>query len=105
MENEKELRNCEMRDCEIFSSCLRLSTGAQRSYLQTPADEANEDVDLDLTMAEASNKCGGWKSEKVHWSYIFCHFSFSIFLYLVHIGVRICCESFKNDKWKMANDL
>jgi hypothetical protein len=31
-------------------------TGAQRSYLQTLADEAGEDVDLDLTKAEASKK-------------------------------------------------
>jgi Protein of unknown function (DUF3072) len=29
-------------------------TGAQRSYLQTLADEAGEEVDLDLTKAEAS---------------------------------------------------
>jgi hypothetical protein len=31
-------------------------TGAQRSYLQTLADEAGEDVDLNLTKAEASRK-------------------------------------------------
>lgn len=31
-------------------------TGAQRSYLQTLADEAGEDVDLNLTKAEASKK-------------------------------------------------
>ena len=29
-------------------------TGAQRSYLQTLAEEAGEDVDLNLTKAEAS---------------------------------------------------
>ena len=29
-------------------------TGAQRSYLQTLADEAGEEVDLNLTKAEAS---------------------------------------------------
>ena len=33
-------------------------TGAQRSYLQTLADEAGEDVDLNLTKAEASKKIG-----------------------------------------------
>lgn len=31
-------------------------TGAQRSYLQTLADEAGEEVDLNLTKAEASRK-------------------------------------------------
>jgi hypothetical protein len=31
-------------------------TGAQRSYLQTLADEAGEQVDLNLTKAEASKK-------------------------------------------------
>lgn len=31
-------------------------TGAQRSYLQTLADEAGEDVDLNVTKAEASKK-------------------------------------------------
>ena len=31
-------------------------TGAQRSYLQTLADEAGEEVDLELTKAEASKK-------------------------------------------------
>jgi hypothetical protein len=31
-------------------------TGAQRSYLQTLADEAGEEIDLNLTKAEASKK-------------------------------------------------
>jgi hypothetical protein len=31
-------------------------TGAQRSYLQTLADEAGEEVDLSLTKAEASKR-------------------------------------------------
>jgi len=31
-------------------------TGAQRSYLQTLADEAGEEVDANLTKAEASKK-------------------------------------------------
>jgi hypothetical protein len=31
-------------------------TGAQRSYLQTLADEAGEEVDVNLTKAEASKK-------------------------------------------------
>ena len=31
-------------------------TGAQKSYLQTLADEAGEDVDLNLTKAEASKR-------------------------------------------------
>ena len=31
-------------------------TGAQRSYLQTLADEAGEDIDPNLTKAEASKK-------------------------------------------------
>ena len=31
-------------------------TGAQRSYIQTLADEAGEEVDLNLTKAEASKK-------------------------------------------------
>ena len=31
-------------------------TGAQRSYLKTLAQEANEEVDEDLTKAEASQK-------------------------------------------------
>jgi len=31
-------------------------TGAQRSYLQTLADEAGEEVDLNMTKAEASKK-------------------------------------------------
>ena len=31
-------------------------TGAQRSYLQTLAEEAGEEVDLDLTKAEASKR-------------------------------------------------
>jgi len=31
-------------------------TGAQRSYLQTLADEAGEEVDLNLTKAEAAKR-------------------------------------------------
>jgi hypothetical protein len=31
-------------------------TGAQRSYLETLADEAGEEVDLNLTKAEASKR-------------------------------------------------
>lgn len=31
-------------------------TGAQRSYLQTLADEAGEEVDMNLTKAEASKR-------------------------------------------------
>lgn len=31
-------------------------TGAQRSYLQTLADEAGDEVDLNLTKAEASKR-------------------------------------------------
>ena len=31
-------------------------TGAQRSYLQTLADEAGEEIDLNLTKAEASKR-------------------------------------------------
>jgi hypothetical protein len=31
-------------------------TGAQKSYLQTLADEAGEEVDLNLTKAEASKR-------------------------------------------------
>jgi len=31
-------------------------TGAQRSYLQTLADEAGEEIDPNLTKAEASKK-------------------------------------------------
>ena len=31
-------------------------TGAQRSYLQTLADEAGEEVDMSLTKAEASKR-------------------------------------------------
>jgi len=52
---EKEQSNM-IRDPDEWKTGDEEMTGAQRSYLQTLADEAGEDVDMNLTKAEASKK-------------------------------------------------
>jgi hypothetical protein len=43
-------------------------TGAQRSYLQTLADEAGEEVDLNLTKAEASKRIEELQQKNRTWN-------------------------------------
>jgi DUF3072 family protein len=45
-----------IKDPEQWTTGDEPMTGAQRSYLHTLAEEAREDVDDDLTKAEASKK-------------------------------------------------
>lgn len=45
-----------MKDPDDWKTGDEAMTGAQRSYLQTLAEEAGEEVDLNLTKAEASKK-------------------------------------------------
>jgi len=52
---EKEQSNM-IKDPDEWKTGDEEMTGAQRSYLQTLADEAGEDVDMNLTKAEASKK-------------------------------------------------
>lgn len=52
---EKEPSNM-VKDPDEWKTGDEELTGAQRSYLQTLADEAGEDVDMNLTKAEASKK-------------------------------------------------
>jgi len=52
---EKEQSNM-IKDPDEWKTGDEEMTGAQRSYLQTLADEAGEDVDMNLTKAEASEK-------------------------------------------------
>lgn len=41
---------------DVWTTAEEAMTGAQASYLQTLAEEAGEDVDDDLTKAEASKR-------------------------------------------------
>jgi hypothetical protein len=43
-----------IKDPDEWKTGDEAMTGAQRSYLQTLADEAGEEVDMNLTKAEAS---------------------------------------------------
>lgn len=52
---EKEQSNM-IKDPDEWKTGDEEMTGAQRSYLQTLADEAGEDVDMKLRKAEASKK-------------------------------------------------
>jgi Protein of unknown function (DUF3072) len=52
---DKETSNM-IKDPEDWKTGDEEMTGAQRSYLQTLADEAGEEVDLNLTKAEASKR-------------------------------------------------
>ena len=55
--NETNTDNSNMiKDPDDWKTGDEEMTGAQRSYLQTLADEAGEEVDLNLTKAEASKK-------------------------------------------------
>jgi len=45
-----------IKDPEEWKTGDEEMTGAQRSYLQTLADEAGEEVDMNLTKAEASKR-------------------------------------------------
>ena len=45
-----------IKDPEDWKTGDEPLTGAQKSYLQTLADEAGEEVDLNLTKAEASKR-------------------------------------------------
>jgi len=53
LENEKSNM---IKDPDEWKTGDEEMTGAQRSYLQTLADEAGEEVDLNLTKAEASKR-------------------------------------------------
>lgn len=53
IENE---RSNTIKDPDDWKTGDEEMTGAQRSYLQTLADEAGEEVDLNLTKAEASKR-------------------------------------------------
>ena len=54
---EMENKNSNMiKDPDEWKTGDEEMTGAQRSYLQTLADEAGEEVDLNLTKAEASKR-------------------------------------------------
>jgi Protein of unknown function (DUF3072) len=52
---EKEPSNT-IKDPDEWKTGDEDLTGAQRSYIQTLADEAGEEVDMNLTKAEASKK-------------------------------------------------
>lgn len=52
---DKESSNA-IKDPEDWKTGDEEMTGAQRSYLQTLAEEAGEEVDLNLTKAEASKR-------------------------------------------------
>jgi Protein of unknown function (DUF3072) len=52
---DKETSNM-IKDPEDWKTGDEEMTGAQQSYLQTLADEAGEEVDLNLTKAEASKR-------------------------------------------------
>lgn len=52
---EKEQSNM-IKDPDEWKTGDEEMTGAQRSYLQTLADEVGEDADMNLTKAEASKK-------------------------------------------------
>ena len=52
LENESNM----IKDPDEWKTGDEEMTGAQRSYLQTLADEAGEEVDLNLTKAEASKR-------------------------------------------------
>jgi hypothetical protein len=52
---DQELSNA-IKDPDDWKTGDEEMTGAQRSYLQTLAAEAGEEVDLDLTKAEASKR-------------------------------------------------
>jgi len=56
MANEDNVQNNAVKDPDEWKTGDEEMTGAQRSYLQTLADEAGEDIDLNLTKAEASKK-------------------------------------------------
>ena len=53
--SDKELSNT-IKDPDDWKTGDEEMTGAQRSYLQTLAAEAGEEVDLNLTKAEASKR-------------------------------------------------
>jgi len=59
-ERQETIANTEnsnmIKDPDDWKTGEEEMTGAQRSYLQTLADEAGEEVDLNLTKAEASKK-------------------------------------------------
>ena len=52
---ERETSNT-IKDPDDWTTGDEEMTGAQRSYLQTLAEEAGEEVDLNLTKAEASKR-------------------------------------------------
>ena len=52
---DKETSNT-VKDPDDWKTGDEEMTGAQRSYLQTLAEEAGEEVDLNLTKAEASKR-------------------------------------------------
>ena len=53
---ENKGRSNAIKDPDEWTTGDEEMTGAQRSYLQTLADEAGEEVDPELTKAEASKR-------------------------------------------------
>ena len=56
MSSQSEETSNMIKDPDEWKTGDEEMTGAQRSYLQTLADEAGEEVDLTLTKAEASKR-------------------------------------------------
>ncbi len=54
--NEQDPGSNTIKDPDNWTTGDQPMTGAQRSYLHTLAEEAGEEVDPDLTKAEASKK-------------------------------------------------
>ncbi len=55
-EQEPEQRSNTVKDPDEWTTGAEPMTGAQQSYLKTLSDEASEELDTNLTKAEASKK-------------------------------------------------
>jgi len=55
-EQEPEQRSNTVKDPDEWTTGAEPMTGAQQSYLKTLSDEAGEELDTNLTKAEASKK-------------------------------------------------
>jgi len=55
-EEEPEQRSNTVKDPDEWTTGNEPMTGAQQSYLKTLSDEAGEELDANLTKAEASKK-------------------------------------------------
>jgi hypothetical protein len=56
MKRENEQNDNTIKDPDQWTTGDESMTGAQRSYLKTLADEAGEEIDEELTKADASKK-------------------------------------------------